>query len=217
MKKNQLGFGTIETLLIVVIVGIVGTVGWFVYNSQKKTNDILDKTTQSQSELQKVISKHYCHPEEKLCFDYPEDWSFKLTSYNNKEVVPAVSSDSIELHKGTMIISMNIPYQPGVVGECVNDRKANTEVSYEELPNLKGVYMAGAKNKPATITLTDQTEPKYGPICGQDAFIYQRQWIFARKQVINNRNKDYIQVDAYTTSGSLSEETIKILRSFKYE
>lgn len=57
MKKNQRGFSTIETVLIVVIVGVIGGVGWFVYNSQKKTSQTLDKTAQSQGEPQKSAVK----------------------------------------------------------------------------------------------------------------------------------------------------------------
>ncbi len=54
---DQKGFSGLEGLLILVIVGIIGGVGWFVYNSQKKTASTLDKTSQSQGEPQKTVSK----------------------------------------------------------------------------------------------------------------------------------------------------------------
>lgn len=38
MKHNQKGFGAVETLLIIVILGLLGGVGWYVYQSQNKHN-----------------------------------------------------------------------------------------------------------------------------------------------------------------------------------
>ncbi|MEK7059241.1 MAG: hypothetical protein AAB971_00580 [Patescibacteria group bacterium] len=35
MKKNQQGFGSVQILLILVIVGIIGFVGWYVYNANQ--------------------------------------------------------------------------------------------------------------------------------------------------------------------------------------
>jgi hypothetical protein len=40
MSKNQKGFSAIEGLLIFIIVGIIAGVGWYVWDSNKKTNDI---------------------------------------------------------------------------------------------------------------------------------------------------------------------------------
>ncbi len=43
MNKNQKGFGTVEGLLLFVILGIVVLVGWYVYNAKNST----DKTVNS--------------------------------------------------------------------------------------------------------------------------------------------------------------------------
>lgn len=53
MKINQKGFGVVEILLVFVIIGLIGGTGYYVYNSQKKTNTALDNTANSQSEPQK--------------------------------------------------------------------------------------------------------------------------------------------------------------------
>lgn len=54
MKKlNNKGFGAIEVILIVVIIGLIGGAGYYVYNSQKKTNTALDNAANSQAEPQK--------------------------------------------------------------------------------------------------------------------------------------------------------------------
>lgn len=40
MKQNQKGFGAVEILIVIVVVGLLGTVGWLVYDRQKtKTPD----------------------------------------------------------------------------------------------------------------------------------------------------------------------------------
>ena len=46
LKNNQSGFGTAETLLVVVIVAIVAFVGWYVYNSNKTASKTLSNATQ---------------------------------------------------------------------------------------------------------------------------------------------------------------------------
>jgi type II secretory pathway pseudopilin PulG len=54
MKKlSQKGFGIVEVLLLVVLVGIIAGAGWYVYQSQKKTNASLDKTNQNIESISK--------------------------------------------------------------------------------------------------------------------------------------------------------------------
>lgn len=42
MSKNQKGFSAVEALLILVIAGIIGGVGWYVWNANQQTNKTLD-------------------------------------------------------------------------------------------------------------------------------------------------------------------------------
>jgi cytoskeletal protein RodZ len=44
IQKNQTGFGAIEAVLILVIVGMIGFVGWYVLNAQKNTDKDLSVT-----------------------------------------------------------------------------------------------------------------------------------------------------------------------------
>lgn len=48
-KLNQNGFGAIETLLIIVIVGILGFTGWWVWNSKDKANSSFHNSGNSQT------------------------------------------------------------------------------------------------------------------------------------------------------------------------
>lgn len=50
MKSNQKGFGVVEILIVVVVVGLLSIVGWLVYDRQKSKSD--DKTSVVQASEQ---------------------------------------------------------------------------------------------------------------------------------------------------------------------
>lgn len=76
--KNNKGFGAIEALLIVVIIGILGFTGWYVWNSHKKTNSIYNAANQ-------VNSSTTTYPKgsakKKPAVDPTADW----VAYSSKE------------------------------------------------------------------------------------------------------------------------------------
>jgi type II secretory pathway pseudopilin PulG len=47
MKKSQDGFSAVEGLLIIIIIGILGGVGWYVWNSQKQVDKTYSQTANS--------------------------------------------------------------------------------------------------------------------------------------------------------------------------
>ncbi len=47
LQKNLSGFGAVEVVLVLFIVGLLGFVGWFVHNSNKKASDNLRPVTSS--------------------------------------------------------------------------------------------------------------------------------------------------------------------------
>lgn len=48
MKKlNQKGFSVVEILIVIVVVGLLGAVGWLVYDRQSKNNDSSNKSQTS--------------------------------------------------------------------------------------------------------------------------------------------------------------------------
>jgi flagellin-like protein len=53
MSRNQKGFSAIEGLLIFIIVAIIAGAGWYVWDSNKKTNNILSNTDKGSN----VVSK----------------------------------------------------------------------------------------------------------------------------------------------------------------
>jgi uncharacterized protein (UPF0333 family) len=96
-RLNQKGFGALEVLLLLVIVGIIGGAGWYVYQSQKKTNESLDKanqnietiaqnkkTTEKATEKPNDSVKHVDIPELgiRVTFDEADKVSYKLQTGN---------------------------------------------------------------------------------------------------------------------------------------
>jgi Tfp pilus assembly protein PilX len=112
MSNNQKGLGAVVILLILVVVGIIGGTGWFVYNSQKKTTRSLDNTNKSTSSTtiaEKTAAKSpvdpydgwkaYMTKYEKMSFKYPSDLTLTDTSHasvaNQDNVTPGL--DTIKL------------------------------------------------------------------------------------------------------------------------
>lgn len=53
MKANQKGFSVVEILIVIVVIGLLGTVGWLVNDRQKNKTDNKDTTTQTSQQEQK--------------------------------------------------------------------------------------------------------------------------------------------------------------------
>jgi cytoskeletal protein RodZ len=91
MKKNEKGFGVIEALLILVIVGLIGFVGWYVGQSKQKTNES-STTTYSEQKTEEASEestyKEYKDDVRTFKFEYPKDWKSEVKN------APADSYDS---------------------------------------------------------------------------------------------------------------------------
>lgn len=75
MKNNQKGFGAVEALIIVVIVGLVGFGGWYVWNARAET----DTQTVSQKQADGADKKNDI---EKTPYSKPANY----TSYSNTDL-----------------------------------------------------------------------------------------------------------------------------------
>lgn len=139
MKKlNHRGFSLPHLLLFIVILGLIGGTGWYVYNSNKKANKSLDNASADTNlNLKKKAGdekteadpyegwKTYTTKYEKMSFKYPSDLTLTDTSTattNQDNVTPGM--DKIKL---TSASGFEISIQTGLYGigggceECTID------------------------------------------------------------------------------------------------
>ena len=106
IKNNQLGFGTVEIILVVIIIALIGVVGWLVYKNQHKTTSTTSSYSSKSSSTSKTTStapsqptspyagwKTYVLPVEKLSFMYPPNWT--VNSANTNQLTS--TQDQLEL------------------------------------------------------------------------------------------------------------------------
>ncbi len=100
LSRNQKGFGAVETILIVIIVGIIGGTGWYVYSVNKSinasdANTLKSSTTTPNSKNTASGNKYVELSSTKL----PEGWSVdvqnvSLVNVSNKTIGCSVSVSS---------------------------------------------------------------------------------------------------------------------------
>ena len=94
LQKNQSGFGAVEAILILVITGLIGFTGWYVYHAQQSTNKALAPDTSTSPKF-KNNSKKSSATKTTTPIDQTVDW----TSYSSKA--------GKEESRGKMITSPN--------------------------------------------------------------------------------------------------------------
>jgi len=130
MKTNQKGFSVVEVILVVVIVGLLGVVGWLVYDRQQdKTADsqtTKQTATTSTSEEKKVEFKKYTIENEGLSFSYNPE----ITTVTAKK--PDVDNNYLE-RVSVVTGSVTLSITAGIDGiggreECVNSGRDSCAV-----------------------------------------------------------------------------------------
>ena len=97
MKRNEKGFSVVEIIIVIVVVGQLGAVGWLVYDRQKTKTDNKDTTIQtSQQEDKKEEIKDTEKVEQFIASSFsldtnilPKGW----TATNNTADVVTLTSD----------------------------------------------------------------------------------------------------------------------------
>lgn len=85
MKVNQKGFSVVEILIVIVVVGVLGAVGWLVYDRQSKdkaepvatTTEIKKEDNESSTSAKDPYEGMTKYTSEKygITFYYPKNWS----------------------------------------------------------------------------------------------------------------------------------------------
>ena len=84
MKKinNESGFSAVELLLVIVIVVLLGFMGWYIYHNDHKTNVSVSKSSSTSTSVYsgwKTFTTGY----QKLSFKYPNNWVLTDNSTSN--------------------------------------------------------------------------------------------------------------------------------------
>ncbi len=101
MKIDQSGFSAVEGLLIVIVLGIIGGTGWYVYNSQQEDKPVQQaEVTNSQPKPEEITTKvkdtakTYTNLEFKFSVQYPDDWEVRTDDRRTLGPIDGYSGDT---------------------------------------------------------------------------------------------------------------------------
>jgi len=121
-RMNERGFGIIEAMLIVVAVGILGFVCWYVYDANKKSESTSSvsstsqeaKTTEQQKTSSTKLDKEYKDDAGSFTVNYPSNW--KVLTKKSNAALGDMTSTTLTSSTGT-ILNLNTDYG-GKGGAC---------------------------------------------------------------------------------------------------
>jgi hypothetical protein len=105
-KLNRKGFTTLELALMILIAGIIGGVGYYVWNAKQNSNDIAAEVTNASSPAQSskvgtAKRQTLTLNNGKISFSIPYGWSHVSTTDNcTKSDNPTVCTEAVEVAPG---------------------------------------------------------------------------------------------------------------------
>lgn len=102
MLKNQKGFSAVEALLIAIIIGAVGFVGWYVWRARQVADDTPVATVQ-QSDSGNASTEEYVDKKFGFAFTVPEDLSSPepdFKPYNTNDITKTIAGNSYNIPIG---------------------------------------------------------------------------------------------------------------------
>lgn len=110
MKVNQRGFGGVEILIVIIVLGLVGAASFFVYDRQKSKANTGGSAAQISQQTQKQESPNKPMPQENTVkyktyenssvrFEYPEDWKIDNTTSFTSIQSPDFSKEGTQVMK----------------------------------------------------------------------------------------------------------------------
>lgn len=135
--KSQKGFSAVETILLVIIVGLIGFTGWYVYTSNGKANKTLDQanSVQNSTPTVKESNKTYESTAIKgLSFKYPTSWILENgeTAFDGTDTTTLTSPQGSKVYWGSG--------GAGFGGNC-DDRDYITILSVDATKYAKDLYV----------------------------------------------------------------------------
>ena len=161
-KYGQSGFAVLEIILLVVIVGLIAGVGWYVYQSQHKTSNTLNGISSSQSNPAKVAKTTTStapnpdlstYSDKYVSFQYPKTWTV-IMRYDFSDPYGAYSLD------------ITAPVDPAVIAaKAGNSTPTNLHLSGNIIIAKKGRFTGGCAGCGAVVSVEKVT------FLGRDAYL----------------------------------------------
>ena len=167
LSENQYGFSAVEAMLVIVILALIGVVGWLVYENQHKSNPTVSTTLSTSTKPATTTKatatpaqpanpyagwKSFCSNAGGLCLNYPTDWQF--ANGNQSYEIDKIASPSglVEI----LYTPQGNPVGPGVgtvsTVNVVNVSKA-VAPGYEVVSLIKHMTQMASPNYAADIFL----------------------------------------------------------------
>lgn len=181
IKKSQGGFGTIQTVIIIAVISIIGAAALYVVRENKntKTEAVSNSSSQNknsaESQGNKAVSeewltwKTYNDPNEEFEFKYPPSWVFSnyTESCSANILLFGVDMNSVGRCGTGIVGQMNLIHIEG-------DVRTKNGLSKLDYPDLKStvVTMNGQMAEKQTGTFTLRGEQGPGPQNGDKIIEY---------------------------------------------
>lgn len=133
IHKDQSGIAILETVLILVVVGIIGFTGWYVWQSRQTADKTISQTGNSTTlkptktgGKPTAKSTTVCAKLEKLCVDVPSNWSVVTNEVKEDEFQ---KGDELKLQRSGSNNSLTLTSGiNGIGGTCDEESNAGKSI-----------------------------------------------------------------------------------------
>jgi hypothetical protein len=166
MNKNQSGSAHV-VIIAVLAVTIIGALGFMFWQNIINKPTVATTSTPSPAVSTKPALKSYCTPLEKLCFDYPHDWT--VTSEDVNADTDGVDERFIikdQAGKPWLRLATGLN---GIGGSCGNEDNSRVNIVKTHTTKITGSYLVNDVAKEylvdtvyAVVSIGDDTTGRWG-------------------------------------------------------
>jgi hypothetical protein len=178
IRHNSKGFGALELVIILVVVGLLGFGGWYVWNSKKSADKPSSATQPTGSDQESTATeetpaagwKTYSNASPAFSFQYPDDWTVAKEESSNTYVSIRISSPDYKERETELCTAIDSGYQitvgynsmfadPEVVSKKLNGE--STFVKDARSVKLGGLEAARYSETPGECGYSESTTAHY--------------------------------------------------------